>query len=77
MGHDPSAFCEAIDAVSEQLRRGDRVLMHCAAGIGRTGAAAACVLKRLGLTVAAALDTVQRAGSNPQSAAQTGLIQLF
>ena len=56
---------------------GQQVLLHCAAGIGRTGTVAACVLKHLGLPAALALARVRAAGSNPQSALQSGWIDQF
>jgi protein-tyrosine phosphatase len=56
---------------------GQNVLLHCAAGIGRTGTAAACVLKRLGLPVDEALQRVREAGSNPETAVQSGLVNWF
>ena len=67
-------FRTGIEQVADDLRGGESVLLHCAAGIGRTGTAAACVLKSLGLTRDEALERVRAAGSDPQSAAQSGLI---
>lgn len=66
-----------IHHVADVLRAGESVLLHCAAGIGRTGAAAACVLKALGSEAATAIQAVHRAGSNPQTAVQSGLIERF
>jgi Tyrosine phosphatase family len=71
------AFREGIDGVANAVRAGDAVLLHCAAGIGRTGTAAACLLKRLGLPTALALQRVREAGSSPESASQSGLIDTF
>src|SRR5205823_8383166 len=45
---DLPAFREGIAQAAEALLNGQAVLLHCAAGIGRTGTAAACLLKRLG-----------------------------
>ncbi len=39
--------------------------------------AAACVLKSLGLEVPQALQRVREAGSNPQNAEQSGLVDWF
>lgn len=66
-----------VDGLAQGLRDGERTLLHCAAGIGRTGTVGACVLKRLGVATPLALQRVRDAGSNPQSAAQSGLIELF
>ncbi len=74
---DARAFRDAVDAIAAGLRGGERTLLHCAAGIGRTGSVAACVLKRLGASTPQALQRVREAGSNPQSAAQSGLIEMF
>jgi len=71
------AFREGIETVAHAVRAGDAVLLHCAAGIGRTGTAAACLLKRLGLPTALALQRVREAGSSPESASQSGLIDTF
>ena len=70
-------FREGIEAVAQALHAGEGVLLHCAAGIGRTGTAAACLLKRLGLPAGLALQRVRAAGSSPESALQSGLIDTF
>jgi Tyrosine phosphatase family len=77
LAEQAQAFREGIDAVADAVRAGDAVLLHCAAGIGRTGTAAACLLKRLGLPSALALQRVREAGSSPESASQSGLIDTF
>lgn len=74
---DASDLRDAVDAAAARLRNGEAVLLHCAAGMGRTGTAAACVLKRLGLPAEEALQRVRDAGSNPQSALQSGLVSWF
>jgi len=47
--------------VVNRLRRGDRVLFHCAAGLGRTGTLAAATLVALGQTPQAAIESVRSA----------------
>jgi protein-tyrosine phosphatase len=74
---DLPAFRGAIRHVADALRTGDAVLLHCAAGIGRTGSAAACVIKQLGLTTDEAMRRVRSAGSNPENALQSGLVDSF
>lgn len=74
---DAGAFRRQVGEIAHALRRGDAVMMHCAAGIGRTGSTAACVLKALGLPTAQALQRVRDAGSNPQNAQQSGLVNWF
>jgi protein-tyrosine phosphatase len=75
--YDKPAFRRGIAQIAAGLRHGDVVLMHCAAGLGRTGTAAACVLKALGLNAPDALQRIRDAGSNPQNALQSGLVEWF
>lgn len=77
LGADPTAFRHGVDQLTDRLREGAQVLLHCAAGIGRTGTVAACVLKSLGHDRAAALAAVRAAGGNPQSAVQSGWVDRF
>lgn len=74
---DRAAFAAGIDEAAAMLRAGRGVMLHCAAGIGRTGCAAACVAKHLGLPTQDALERVRRAGSNPETAVQSGLVHRF
>lgn len=67
-------FKSAVVDLCAALRAGESMVLHCAAGIGRTGTTAACLLKGLGLSTAQALKQVREAGSNPETAAQSGLI---
>ena len=75
--HDLPMFRREIGQIGDELRAGRAVMLHCAAGLGRTGTAAACVLKALGLPEAEALGRVREAGSNPQNASQSGLVGWF
>lgn len=77
LGADPAAFRLGVEQLAHSLVLGERVLLHCAAGIGRTGTVAACALKNLGLPAEEALLRVREAGSNPQSALQSGWIDRF
>lgn len=70
-------FKAGVEEMAVALGGGEVLLLHCAAGIGRTGTAAACLLKRLGLSTDAALQQVREAGSNPESARQSGWIEAF
>lgn len=74
---DAPGFRREIEGIVQALRGGESVLLHCAAGLGRTGTAAACVLKALGLETQEALARVREAGSNPQNAEQSGLVHWF
>lgn len=74
---DAAAFRDSIRQVAEALHAGDAVMLHCAAGLGRTGTTAACVLKALGVSAEEAMQRVREAGSNPQNAQQSGLVTWF
>jgi protein-tyrosine phosphatase len=74
---DTDGFRRDVREIAGALRRGDAVMLHCAAGIGRTGSTAACVLKALGLPSGDALQRVRDAGSNPENAKQSGLVDWF
>ena len=74
---DEAGFRAAISELAERLRRGERVLVHCAAGIGRTGMAAACLLRALGLDAEEALSRVAEAGSFPENSAQKAWVRGF
>lgn len=74
---DVPHFRREVQEIARALRRGDSVMLHCAAGIGRTGSTAACVLKALGLATPEALQRVREAGSNPENALQSGLVDRF
>ena len=56
------------------LSAGRRVLIHCGAGIGRTGTLAVCVLVALGQTRAEAEAVVRAAGSQPETPEQHALV---
>jgi protein-tyrosine phosphatase len=74
---DAAGFRREVAQLAAALQAGDAVMLHCAAGIGRTGTAAACLLKALGLSAEEALQRVRAAGSNPQNAQQSGLVGWF
>ncbi|WP_422044435.1 protein-tyrosine phosphatase family protein [Roseateles sp.] len=77
LGADPAAFRLGVEQIGNSLILGEQVLLHCAAGIGRTGTVAACVLKHLGASRDQALSAVRAAGANPQSAVQSTWIDRF
>ena len=75
--YDRHAFFTAVQEVVELLRGGERVLIHCAAGIGRTGMFATCVLMALGIPLERAHKIVSEAGSGAQSEEQECFIEDF
>lgn len=49
-----------LDSVRQALTRGERLYLHCKAGIGRTGTVAACILVDHGFTAEEALSLLHR-----------------
>ena len=66
-----------LDDLLDRLRRGDGLLVHCGAGVGRAGTVAAALLVRAGLDVGAALQHVaaHRPMAGPESDAQRALVR--
>jgi protein-tyrosine phosphatase len=71
---DREAFWALACRVGKRLTGGERVAIHCGAGIGRTGMLGACVLLALGQPPAKAEQAVSAAGSHPETAAQRALV---
>lgn len=72
--NDELALLRLAVQVATDVRRGDRIFIHCAAGIGRTGTVAAIVLAALGIADAHAAQLVEQAGSRPETEPQRLLI---
>jgi protein-tyrosine phosphatase len=72
----PAVAAELVADLVARLRTGASLLVHCAAGMGRTGTIATCVLVALGLTVNEATRTVgaARPGAGAETGAQASLV---
>lgn len=68
-----------VGQVVARLEAGQRVLVHCAAGYGRSGTTAVCALIELGSGTDEALVTVAaaRPGAGPEVGAQRELVAAF
>ncbi len=71
---DRPGFWSLASRVAQQLKAGRCVLIHCGAGIGRTGTLAICVLLALGGSQASATRAVSAAGSHPETDGQRDLV---
>src|SRR5580704_15593734 len=69
---DEQALTTRSREIAETLRTGRSVLIHCGAGIGRTGTVAVAVL--LCFAPEFAMQTVKAAGSCPEAGAQMELL---
>jgi len=74
---DEAAFRQVAIEVAKSLGRGENVLVHCGAGIGRTGMFAIAILMVLGLHDRDARRRVADAGSSPERAAQEEALRRF
>ena len=70
-------FATVVHRVLGYLEADERLLLHCGAGIGRTGTVATCLLITLGMAETAALDVVKTAGSRPENDEQRSFIRRF
>jgi atypical dual specificity phosphatase len=74
---DLPAFGRLMFRAAEALLAGETLLVHCAAGVGRTGLAAVCILIALGHSEAEARAAVEAAGSAPQGVDQAAVVSWF
>lgn len=72
---DRDAFFAQVCGVVGALRADRRVLIHCGAGIGRSGTVATAVLMALGLNYRDALQNVMAAGGQVESWSQEQLLR--
>jgi protein-tyrosine phosphatase len=77
LGAEPvEAMLPFIDDLVGRLRNGERLLVHCAAGLGRAGTTAVCLLVRLGVPLDEATRTVAdaRPMAGPEAGSQRVLV---
>jgi protein-tyrosine phosphatase len=71
---DEAAFRALAQDIASRLRAGENIVIHCFAGIGRTGMMATAVLLALGEPLPQAYAIVAQAGSGAESESQEKLL---
>jgi protein-tyrosine phosphatase len=71
---DEPAFWRFADDLAALLKQGHAILIHCGAGIGRTGTTGMAVLMALGASHDAAFRAVKAAGSHAETPSQRALL---
>jgi protein-tyrosine phosphatase len=66
---------DLLDRLRGMLSSGERLIMHCGAGVGRAGTMAAALLMRMGQSRAQALSTV--AAHRPMAGPEAGAQEAF
>jgi hypothetical protein len=72
---DRDQFLMVARDLSVRLAGGARVMIHCGAGIGRTGTLAISVLTLLGVGLNQASEIVERSRSRPETDEQRALVE--
>ncbi|MGO4407148.1 tyrosine-protein phosphatase [Bosea sp. RAF48] len=65
------------EEAARDLNAGRELFVHCAAGIGRTGMVATCILVALGLSGTEAVAAVAAAGSGPETEVQQQMVARY
>lgn len=74
---DRQLLVRTVDDLATRLQAGERILIHCSGGVGRSGSVAICVLLCLGLDQMEASIRVADAGSGLESPEQEVLIEFM
>ena len=74
---DDASFSQLAHRVAAALRAGQAILIHCGAGIGRTGTVAVAALLALGSPIGEARRLVRAAGSGPEVPGQEAALERF
>ena len=73
--NDATGLVDLAKVTAERLRSGGRIVVHCAAGVGRTGLFSTIVLLVTGMPLQSALLSVKEARSGPETEEQRALLE--
>jgi protein-tyrosine phosphatase len=68
-------YRQFVGRTGEAVGAGERILIHCGAGIGRTGMTAIAILIHLGISLDAAVERVKAAGAGPETSQQWAVVR--
>lgn len=72
---NPEDLKQMLDCIRGRLDSGESVVIHCAAGHGRTGLISILLLNRMGLSLELAIQKIRLAGSEPDTQVQWDYLQ--
>ena len=74
---DVAAFASVVADIAARLRRGENILVHCGAGIGRTGLTIGGILVTLGMGLEEALALAAQVGARPETPTQKAFLRNY
>lgn len=67
---NPDDLNQTLDLLKDCLDNGESAVIHCAAGVGRTGTVSTLLLTRMGMPLEQALEAIRLARSDPETPEQ-------
>jgi protein-tyrosine phosphatase len=74
MPENPADLDDILNLISTRMNAGKSVVIHCAAGHGRTGMVSTLLLARMGLQLDVAIEIISAVGSAPDTLDQKAFL---